>query len=100
VQTRQAYEVLLHLIQQELEDVPHDVLRGAVEEVLTVLKDANLQVAEQKKQMEDLLHLSKPIDEGLFSQLMEVGDLITDLKTEAKSEDLPLVEEPISVVFE
>ena len=41
-QTRDAYEALLDTIQTLFGDQPHDVLRGAADEVLAVLKNENL----------------------------------------------------------
>ena len=38
-ETRAAYEALLGMIQGQFGDQPQDVLRGAAEEVLEVLKD-------------------------------------------------------------
>ncbi len=45
-QTRDAYEALLDTIQTLFGDQPHDVLRGAADEVLAVLKNENLKVRE------------------------------------------------------
>lgn len=42
--TRDAYEALLSLIQTQFGDQPHDVLRGAADEVLAVLKNDRLTV--------------------------------------------------------
>lgn len=43
-QTRDAYEALLDTIQTLFGDQPHDVLRGAADEVLAVLKNDRLKV--------------------------------------------------------
>ena len=42
--TRDAYEALLGLIQTQFGDQPHDVLRGAADEVLAVLKNDRITV--------------------------------------------------------
>ena len=44
-QTRDAYEALLATIQGQFGDQPHDVLRGAADEVLAVLKNDRLTVS-------------------------------------------------------
>jgi pre-mRNA-splicing helicase BRR2 len=43
-ETRQAYQVLLQMVQARLGDHPTDILYGAAEEVLSVLKDDELRV--------------------------------------------------------
>ena len=43
-ETRAAYEALLSTIQSQFGDQPQDVLRGAADEVLAVLKNDNLKV--------------------------------------------------------
>ena len=43
-ETRRAYEALLSMIQSGLGDQPADVLRGAADEVLSVLKDDSKRV--------------------------------------------------------
>jgi pre-mRNA-splicing helicase BRR2 len=40
-ETREAYELLLALIHQQFGDQPADVLRGAADEVLAVIKNEN-----------------------------------------------------------
>jgi hypothetical protein len=42
--TEYSVQVLLNFIQQEMGDKPHDVLRSAADEVLTLLKDDTLKV--------------------------------------------------------
>lgn len=43
-ETRDAYGVLLQMVQARLGDYPTEILYGAAEEVLTVLKDDNKRV--------------------------------------------------------
>lgn len=43
-ETRAAYEALLAMVQGQFGDQPADVLRGAAEEVLAVLKNDHLKV--------------------------------------------------------
>ena len=51
-ETRAAYEDLLSVISQQLGDQPHDILRGAADEVLACLKNDSLTAPECKKEVE------------------------------------------------
>lgn len=46
-ETRDAYGILLQMVQSRLGDYPTEILYGAAEEVLTVLKDDNKRVRAQ-----------------------------------------------------
>lgn len=54
-ETRQTYEVLLSFLQEALGDQPRDILCGAADEVLAVLKNDKLKEKEKKKETETLL---------------------------------------------
>ena len=54
-ETKQTYEVLLSFIQEALGDQPRDVICGAADEVLSVLKNEKLKDKEKKKETESLL---------------------------------------------
>ncbi|ERN11506.1 hypothetical protein AMTRI_Chr03g43880 [Amborella trichopoda] len=73
--TRAAYEILLSLIQQQFGGQPQDILRGAADEVLSVLKNEKIKDPDKKKEIEKLLN---PITPQLFTNLVSVGKLITD----------------------
>lgn len=47
-ETRAAYEAVLAFIREQFGDQPQDVLKGAAEEVLAVLKDDRKRVRNQK----------------------------------------------------
>eukprot|EP00727_Mastigamoeba_balamuthi_P013194 m51a1_g8498 putative u5 small nuclear ribonucleoprotein 200 kda helicase-like (2194) ;mRNA; r:37531-45528 len=83
-ETRAAYEALLALVQDEVGDQPQDVLRGAAEEVLEILKDDAKKAPE--KQAEAARALSA---EGLtnekFAELTQVVARITDYRDPRKS---------------
>lgn len=74
-ETRAAYEAMLSVIQEQLGGQPQDVLRGAADEVLSILKDDHRKNPEKKKEIEKLLN---PISNQLFDQLVSIGKLITD----------------------
>lgn len=56
-ETRQTYDVLLSFLQEALGDQPRDILCGAADEVLSVLKNDRLKEKEKKKETEVLLGL-------------------------------------------
>ena len=74
-ETRAAYEALLGMIQGQFGDQPQDVLRGAAEEVLEVLKDEHKTDPERKKNVEALMGATSS---EKFAQFVAVGKLITD----------------------
>lgn len=54
-ETRQTYEVLLSFIQEALGDQPRDILCGAADEILAVLKNDKLKDRERKREIDTLL---------------------------------------------
>lgn len=54
-ETRQTYEVLLSFIQEALGDQPRDILCGAADEVLAVLKNEKYKDREKKREIDSLL---------------------------------------------
>lgn len=74
-ETRAAYEALLSVIQQQFGGQPLDVLGGAADEVLTVLKNDKIKNPDKKKDIEKLLN---PISNQMFDQLVSIGKLVTD----------------------
>ena len=74
-ETRAAYEALLGMIQGQFGDQPQDVLRGAADEVLEVLKDDHKTDPERKKDVEALMGATSS---EKFAQFVAVGKLITD----------------------
>lgn len=81
-ETRQTYEVLLSFIQEALGDQPRDILCGAADEVLAVLKNDRLKEKEKKKETELLLG---SLAEERFALLVNLGKKITDFGSEEKS---------------
>ncbi|XP_067928050.1 U5 small nuclear ribonucleoprotein 200 kDa helicase-like [Watersipora subatra] len=74
-ETRQTYEVLLSAIQASLGDQPRDILCGAADEILMVLKNDRLRDKERKKEIESLLG---SVAEERFALLVNLGKKITD----------------------
>ncbi|KAK7792871.1 hypothetical protein R5R35_004001 [Gryllus longicercus] len=80
-ETRQTYEVLLSFIQEALGDQPRDILCGAADEVLAVLKNDRLKEKEKKRETEALLG---GLADERFALLVNLGKKITDFGTEEK----------------
>ncbi|KAJ7515579.1 hypothetical protein O6H91_22G019200 [Diphasiastrum complanatum] len=74
-ETRAAYEALLSTIQQQFGDQPQDILRGAADEVLAVLKNDKFKDPDKKKELEKLLNI---VSQERFNQLVNISKLITD----------------------
>lgn len=81
-ETRQTYEVLLTFIQEALGDQPRDVLCGAADEVLAVLKNDKLKDKEKKKETETLLG---SLADERFALLVNLGKKITDYGVDEKA---------------
>ena len=79
-ETKQIYETLLSFIQAALGDQPRDVLCGAVDEVLLVLKNERLK--EKRKEVEGLL--GTMADER-FALLVNLCKKITDWTSNEKA---------------
>ncbi|XP_009787289.1 DExH-box ATP-dependent RNA helicase DExH12-like [Nicotiana tabacum] len=74
-ETRAAYEAMLSMIQQQLGGQPLNIVSGAADEILAVLKNDNFKNPDKKKEIEKLLN---PISNQVFDQLVSIGRLITD----------------------
>lgn len=74
-ETKAAYEALLSMIQTQFGDQPQDVLRGAADEVLTVLKNDHLKDLEKKREIENLL---SSLSSEKFAEYVAIGKRITD----------------------
>ncbi|MBN3296912.1 U520 helicase, partial [Amia calva] len=74
-ETRETYEVLLSFIQAALGDQPRDILCGAADEVLAVLKNEKMRDKERRKETEQLLG---PTDDTRYHVLVNLGKKISD----------------------
>lgn len=81
-ETRQTYEVLLSFIQEALGDQPRDILCGAADEVLAVLKSDKMKDREKKRECDGLLGI---LADERFALLVNLGKKITDFGSEAVS---------------
>lgn len=76
-ETRAAYEAMLSVIQQQLGGQPLNIVSGAADEILAVLKNETIKTNDKKKEIEKLLN---PIPNHVFEQLVSIGRLITDFQ--------------------
>lgn len=74
-ETRAAYEAMLSVIQLQLGGQPLNIVSGAADEILVVLKNDTFKNPEKKKEIEKLLN---QIPNHMFDQLVAIGRLITD----------------------
>ena len=74
-ETRAAYEAMLSVIQQQLGGQPLNIVSGAADEILAVLKNETIKNPDKKKEIERLLN---QIPNNIFDQLVSIGRLITD----------------------
>ncbi|KAK9178788.1 hypothetical protein WN943_027982 [Citrus x changshan-huyou] len=79
-ETRAAYRAMLSVIQQQLGGQPLNIVSGAADEILAVLKDDSVEKPDKKKDIEKLLN---PIPNHVFDQLVSIGKLITDYNQDA-----------------
>lgn len=99
VESRQTYEVLLSFIQAALGDQPRDILCGAADEVLAVLKNDRMKEKEKKKEVENLLG---PTQDERFALLVNLGRKITDWGQEERAPTADNIDETygVNVQFE
>lgn len=97
-ETRAAYETLLSFIQQQLGGQPVNVVTGAADEVLGVLKNDNLKNPDKKKEIEKLLYTSIP--NQVFDHVVSSGRLITDYQDAAAERDDGLDDDDVGVAVE
>ncbi|KAJ3184262.1 DEIH-box ATPase [Geranomyces variabilis] len=77
-ETRQTFELILSFLQHLLGDIPQDVLRGAANEALSVLKDDSKKDFDKKKEIEELV--GTQVSSDRFAQLVNLGKRITDFR--------------------
>lgn len=74
-ESKAAYEEILSVVQHSLGDQPNDILRGAADEILAILKDENLRDPERLKDISKIL-LNMTTDR--FHKLVSLGKRIND----------------------
>lgn len=82
-ETQAVFENLLNFVQPYLGDVPQDVLRGAADEVLSILKDDRMSDPARFRELKNLLSALRDDD---FAKLIQLGKRITDYSTPSDAE--------------
>jgi pre-mRNA-splicing helicase BRR2 len=98
-ETREAYEELLREMQLVIGDQPQDILRGAADEVLSILKDDSLRDTHKHR---ELNKISKKFTSEELYRVINIGKRITDykVKTEEVEEVEGTADEEMAVVFD
>jgi pre-mRNA-splicing helicase BRR2 len=99
-ESRASYEEILNFIQICLGDQPQDILLGAADEVLSILKDHTLRDPERQREIEKII---SKISSEKFNKLVNLGKKITDFSSTGDSQqtDSKLDEDMgVAVVFE
>ncbi|XP_022255650.1 U5 small nuclear ribonucleoprotein 200 kDa helicase-like, partial [Limulus polyphemus] len=88
-ETKQTYEILLSFIQEALGDQPRDILCGAADEVLAVLKNEKMKDKERRRETESLLgSLAEERYAVLVNLCKKITDYGRDEKTQAIEENI------------
>lgn len=83
-ESRIAYEELLNFIMSSLGDQPQDILRGAADEIIAILKDNSMKDYDRQREVEKLL--SKQSSEK-FHKLVNIGKQIKDFNVDVLADD-------------
>eukprot|EP01041_Mallomonas_annulata_P002895 gene2895-5684_t len=83
-ESRIAYEEILSFIQSMIGDQPQDILRGAADEVLALLKDDSVKDPDRHKETEKLL---AKMSSEKFNKLVNLGKMITDFHTSSAEDE-------------
>ena len=100
-ESKAAYEEILTMVQVSLGDQPHDILRGAADEILAQLKETTIRDPERQKEIGKIL---PRLSSEKFNKLVNLGKRITDFNSQMEGEDDDQVkmdeEMGVAVVFE
>jgi pre-mRNA-splicing helicase BRR2 len=83
-ETRAAYEALLAEIKSVLTDAPHDVLCGAADEILLVLKDDGMRDPDRQRDIGKML--GDAVDNNKYTKFVAIGKLIDDFSIEEEED--------------
>lgn len=80
-ETREAYSLILHFVHLIIGDQSQELLRGATDEILILLKNENMKDLDRKKEIEAIL--GDQMASEKFAQLINLGKRITDFSSES-----------------
>jgi len=83
-ESKAAYEEILTMVQTSLGDQPHDILRGAADEILAQLKDTAIRDPERQKEIGKIM---PRLSSDKFNKLVNLGKRITDFNAQVDAED-------------
>ncbi|KAK3311268.1 Sec63 Brl domain-containing protein [Chaetomium strumarium] len=83
--TRDAFNLILSIVAENLGDVPPEVVRSAADATLEYLKDDDLKDFDKKKEIDDILGVSMGAKQ--FNELMNLGKKITDYDAQDEDEE-------------
>ncbi|KAK4237852.1 Sec63 Brl domain-containing protein [Achaetomium macrosporum] len=84
--TRDAFNLILSIVAENLGDVPPEVVRSAADATLEYLKDDDLKDFDKKKEIDDILGVSMSAKQ--FNELVNLGKKITDYDAQDEDEDM------------
>jgi pre-mRNA-splicing helicase BRR2 len=84
--TRDAFNLILTIVAEQLGDVPHEVVRSAADATLEYLKDDDLKDFDKKKEIDDILGVS--MSPKQFNELINLGKKITDYDAQDEDEEM------------
>ena len=100
-ESKAAYEEILTMVQVSLGDQPHDILRGAADEILALLKETTIRDPERQKEIGKIM---PRLSSERFNKLTNLGKRITDFNAQmdADDDDQAKMDEEmgVAVVFE
>lgn len=83
-ESKAAYEEILTVVQVTLGDQPQDILRGAADEIIHILKEDSYRDPDRQREVEKIL---KHIPGDGFHRLVNLGKQITDFKTAVQDDE-------------
>ena len=100
-ESRAAYDELMTFIKVSIGDQPHDILCGAADEILSLLKDDRLRDSNKLNEIQKILN---KISDTNFNKLVSIGKCINDFNVDenADADDRrgKVDEDGIAVVFD
>ena len=84
--TRDAFNVILRIVADNLGDVPHEVVRSAADAALEYLKDDDLKDFDKKKEIDDILGVS--LGPKQFNELVNLGKKIVDYDAQDDDDEM------------
>ncbi|KAK1444244.1 BRR2 [Babesia gibsoni] len=100
VVTKGKYQEILNMLQECLTDQPHEVLKGAFDEVMTHLRTSDIKAEERRRLCEEVIG---PMDDDLFYRLYQTSKQLVDFSTgDEPKESTEVTDDPagIAVVFD